>query len=194
RRRVAPHEAADSAPPGASKWRAEAGPIAAWLAGAAPVNLIAVGLEAGVSSRGEGWAPAFRLGVLVSRTGTVTPSTSLGNFAWNVARAVACPLRLGLDDERFSVRPCVLADLGWMRVEGSDTQDFIEARDASHFWAALGPSLLVGYAASRFSVEVGAAVLANLDRKSYVLREPYVPVYTAKRALITAQLGVRLAF
>lgn len=193
--REPPPESNRPAPPRstpAPSSRLELGPVVAVAAGLAPVALVMAGAEIGASiERFGALTPRVGLAVQLGRTGVVGPAADESTFTWLIARASACPLRVG-HDVGFSLRPCAVADAGWMLARGNP-QSVLEPRTAGRFWLALGAGLRAAHDWERAFVALSAGALANVTRNTYILENPRLPVYETAFATWTAQtaLGLR---
>jgi hypothetical protein len=148
-----------STPPEIRRWAFGGGVQAVALVGVAPSPLPGVGAFFDVARSGDGFAPAFRLGVQEAiRTGLREPE---GTASFRLVAGVAelCPVALGVSDS-WTLRPCAHASYGSLRASGSVSGN---VTTESHPWATAGLALRLEWAWSRIaSIELAGGSSAAL--------------------------------
>jgi len=157
-----------STPPEVHRWAVGGGVQTVALVGVAPSPLPGVGAFFDVARTGDGFAPAFRLGVQEAiRTGLREPE---GTTSFRLVAGVAelCPVALEVS-ESWTLRPCAHASYGSLRASGSVAGN---VTTESHPWAAAGVALRLEWAWSRIaSIELAGGPSAALVQSRFWLGE-----------------------
>lgn len=118
---------------------------------------------------GASASPVFRGGTFFSRASVALPSGAGADFRWYLALVEGCPLTLTAVDGRLAFYPCLAAQVGVLRAQGSHLDENEASTDV---WAEGGPLIRARVALLRgVSLEAQGTLVFPLRRLSFEVED-----------------------
>jgi hypothetical protein len=134
----------------------------------APSPLIGAIAFAGLGEYDSSWDA--RVGVAFAGSGVTQRNDASAEFSLLAAQLEGCAFRI-VRAERFSVDPCVAAELGQVTSRGIENLRY-SGEEQSTFWAAGGPGLRMSYAFSKLRLEAhGGPWIRIAGTRDYVFAD-----------------------
>jgi hypothetical protein len=181
---------AQPSPQRPGSWTFAVGAHAGAIDGVAPdvLLLIPVFVEAARESDSV-FAPAARLRVERTGSGTVASGDAHAQFTWTAAALDLCPLKLGAG--RFDARPCVRFEGGTLEAAGVDVQP---SRSGARPWLSTGAAARARvFVVGPLFLEAEASLALALVRDRFFV-EPSQTVFRAPLVGWSATGGVGVQF
>ncbi|MBN2191752.1 MAG: hypothetical protein JW751_02955 [Polyangiaceae bacterium] len=161
--------------------------LSIWGPASEPLLAVAPQAEIGLSTE-PGWRLGLRFQPVFAETGTFGPSAEEASFRWQALRLGICPAFVLA--EGFELGPCVLSDLGALRVEGEGVpQKLHETRP----WFALGAGGAITFTRVAM-VSLSGGALFPMVRDRFVMLPDRELVYEPEAVGSSVELTVGMRF